>query len=145
MLQPEALYLSFIKVYSITDQSSNDNLMFFKVICCCTNFPLLTRGPWLSMTLGGHAKVRRFSFQSSWFLRGSSTHGRSGERNPTRALFQYTLKTSGCHFFYQMFEWQLGVLLCQLSVCLAAFPHHPIAHFIVISRLFLTLSIKINI
>lgn len=141
MLQPEALYLSFIKVYSITDQSSNDNLTFSKVIYCCINFPLLSRGPRLSMTLGGYSKVGRFSFQSPGFPSGSS-HGRSGHRNYIRALFSYTLKISGCHFFCQMLEWLLGVLLYQLSVCLAAFPHHPITHFIDISRLLLTLVLK---
>lgn len=34
------------------------------------------------------------------------------------------------------------MLLYQLSVCLAAFPHHPITHFIVISRPFLILILK---
>lgn len=142
MLQPEALYLSFIKVHSITDQSSNDNLMFSKVIYCCINFPLLSHSPWLSMTLRGIFKGQETFFPKPWVLKwqlhpwqdwGEEFHQGSVPINP---------KNFRLSFFCQMFERQLGTSLYQLSVCLAAFPHHPVTHFIVISRPFFTLVLK---
>lgn len=119
MLQPEALYLSFIKVYSITDQSSNDNLMFFKVIYCCINFPLLSCGLRLSVSLGVYSKVKRLSCRSPLFPSGSSSDCRSGDESGVDSFHQGSVLICPRKFrlsFLLSDVWKT-TLLYELFVC----------------------------
>lgn len=143
MLQPEALYLSFSKVYSITDQSSNDNLMFFKVIYCCINFPLLSCGLRLSVSLGVYSKVKRLC-KSRLFPSGSSNDCRSGDESGVASFHQGSVliypRKFRLSFFCQVFE-RLHYCRNYLYV-VAASSHCPIADFLIIRRPLLTLALK---
>lgn len=78
MVQPEAVYLSFIKLYSITDQSSNDNLMFCKVIYCWIKLPTFVLWPLAQHVIGSIFKGQETS-RSPLFLSGSSSNSNSRE------------------------------------------------------------------